>query len=378
MPRKKRSTFGSVTKLGPGRWRLRWWADGPDGRKRRTEVVRGTRRQADDRLAEIRLGVGSDQGGCMTLGQVWDKWAHPEALDRLAEGSLSQCSVRNMEHSWTSKIAPRWADVPCSSIAAVDVQDWLLTMTNSTGRLAKTYASQVMDKAVLYGVCQSNPFSLRLRLSKSGKSTDAGIYSLEEMRSVLKAVRGSYIEPGVILAGFGSARVGESLGVMASEVRRKESFGVTVAVAPVVRQVDRNGLISDKLKNRQSERPLVIPGQVGSRLLRLAGEAAERGDRWLVDSGDGTPISQQVAGREWKRALSDAGVPVHPYKNLRNSWETWMHWTMRVDPLMIEPMMGHAGTTVTSRHYDRPIEDMFVEAVAKAYKNHPFANGWDI
>lgn len=378
MPKKKRSTFGSVSKLDKNRWRLRWWADGPDGRKRRTEIVHGTRREADDRLAEIRLDVGSDPGGCMTLGQVWERWARPETLDRLAEGSLSQSSVRNMEQSWKSKIAPRWADVPCSSISAADVQDWLLTMTNSTGRLAKVYASQVMDKAVLYGVCQSNPFSLRLRLSKDGATADAGVYSLDEMRSVLAAVRGSYIEAAVILAGFGSARVGESLGVMASEVRRSEAFGVTVAVAPVVRQVDRNGGVSDRLKNRQSERPLVIPGPVGSRLLKLAEEAVTRGDRWLVDGGDGTPVGQKIVGREWKRALSESGVPVHPYKNLRNSWETWMHWTMGVDPLMIEPMMGHAGSSVTARHYDRPIEAMFVDTIAKAYKSHPYANGWDI
>ena len=378
MPKKRRSTFGSVTRLDKNRWRLRWWADGPDGRKRRTEIVRGTRREAEDRMAEIRLDVGSDPGGCMTLGQVWERWAHPEALDRLADGSLSQSSVRNMEQSWKSKIAPRWADVPCSSIAPVDVQKWLLTMTNSTGRLAKVYASQVMDKAVLYGVCQSNPFSLRLRLSKEGTTEDAGVYSLDEMRSVLAAVRGSYIEAAVILAGFGSARVGESLGVMASEVRRSEAFGVTVAVAPVVRQVDRNGGVSDRLKNRQSERPLVIPGPVGSRLLKLAEEAVARGDRWLVDGGDGMPVSQKAVGREWKRALSEAGVPVHPYKNLRNSWETWMHWTMGVDPLMIEPMMGHAGSSVTAKHYDRPVEEMFVDTIAKAYKSHPYANDWDI
>lgn len=59
MPRKKRSTFGSVAKLSSDRWRLRWWADGPDGRKRRTEVVHGTRREAEDRMAEMRLAWGA-------------------------------------------------------------------------------------------------------------------------------------------------------------------------------------------------------------------------------------------------------------------------------------------------------------------------------
>lgn len=54
------------------------------------------------------------------------------------------------------------------------------------------------------------------------------------------------------------------------------------------------------------------------------------------------------------------------------------HRVLRIDPTLIEKMMGHAGHTVTSRHYDRPDEEMFAEAVAKAYAAHPFADTWGI
>lgn len=83
-------------------------------------------------------------------------------------------------------------------------------------------------------------------------------------------------------------------------------------------------------------------------------------------------------GRVWTELLSASGIARRPFKNLRNSWETNCHWVLRIDPTLIEKMMGHAGHTVTSRHYDRPDEEMFAEAAAKAYAAHPFADTWGI
>lgn len=57
MPRKQRSTWGSITRLGKDRYRLRWWEERDDGYVRRSEVVRGTRRAAERRLAEIRSSL---------------------------------------------------------------------------------------------------------------------------------------------------------------------------------------------------------------------------------------------------------------------------------------------------------------------------------
>ena len=51
---------------------------------------------------------------------------------------------------------------------------------------------------------------------------------------------------------------------------------------------------------------------------------------------------------------------------LRNSWETFMRWGLRVDKDKIDKMMGHTSTDVRSKHYDRPDEIMFAETVADA------------
>lgn len=55
MPRRKRSTFGTVERLG-GRdhWNLKWWETRDGVHARRSMVVWGTRREAERKLAEIR------------------------------------------------------------------------------------------------------------------------------------------------------------------------------------------------------------------------------------------------------------------------------------------------------------------------------------
>lgn len=204
------------------------------------------------------------------------------------------------------------------------------------------------------------------------------VYTLDEIGKVLQAVHGAVIEPAVILAGLGSCRVGESLGVMCREVSLRDVRGVPVATAPIVRQVDRDGHVTERLKNPQSSRTVVVPGPPGVRLSSIARDLAADGMEWLCDDGTGSPISQQVLGRIWTEALGKAGIARHPFKNLRNSWETNAHWSLGIDATIIEKMMGHAGRTVTSRHYDRPDDDMFAEAAASAYLSHPFADTWDI
>lgn len=39
-------------------------------------------------------------------------------------------------------------------------------------------------------------------------------------------------------------------------------------------------------------------------------------------------------------------------------------------------MMGHVGTSVTERHYDRPEAELLAAEVSRAYAEHPYADGW--
>ena len=92
----------------------------------------------------------------------------------------------------------------------------------------------------------------------------------------------------------------------------------------------------------------------------------------MTGNGIGGPTIQRTMRKAWVR---DGGE--HPFRNLRNSWQTWMRWELRVPPYLIEPMMGHAGHDVTSIHYDRPIAEEFADVMASAYRERPFDRYWD-
>jgi hypothetical protein len=72
--------------------------------------------------------------------------------------------------------------------------------------------------------------------------------------------------------------------------------------------------------------------------------------------------------------LDAADVPVHLFKNLRKTWQTNMRWVLRLPPWAIEPMMGHVGTGVTGRHYDKPSDKDFADMLAAAWLEMPFGD----
>lgn len=92
----------------------------------------------------------------------------------------------------------------------------------------------------------------------------------------------------------------------------------------------------------------------------------------MTGNGIGGPCIQKTLRTSWMR---DGGE--HPFRNLRNSWQTFMRWELRVPPYLIEPIMGHAGHDVTALHYDRPVADEFADVLVDAYRANRYDTEWD-
>lgn len=145
--------------------------------------------------------------------------------------------------------------------------------------------------------------------------------------------------------------------------------GVPVCMVRIDRQVPSVGAaVKDTLKNPQSHRTIAIPGRAGLRVADLAASCAT----WLGGDGLGGPSTQRRLMLAWKSAGME-----HPFRNLRNSYETNMRWAQRLPPWIVEPLIGHAGKGVTAQFYDRPSADMFAEAVADAYRERPYDAEWE-
>jgi integrase len=351
-----RRSWGSITRLGTNRYRLRWWANGDDGYRRRTEIVHGTRKEASDRLAAIRVEHTSD-APIPTVGDVWRRWVLPDKERAHANGSLATNTLASYRSTWERHVAPRWENVPCDAVHPVDVQTWLDTKTRTVAQSSLSLARQVMQYAMRYEIVSANPFTIGYTMPTAGTRRDKGTWTLDEIVEMWEGLRGTWAEASFILCAFGGCRVGESLGVLASEVELTQVDGFDVALVPIERQVTVRGL-TDRLKTRTSRRTVVVCGEPARALADLASHA----DHWLVDDGLGHPTTNHAVNVWWRETGAD-----HPYRNLRNAWQTYMRWELLVPPYLIETLMGHVTDGVTGQYYDRPTTLQMASTVAKAF-----------
>jgi hypothetical protein len=374
MPRHKqlRADWGSVTEVEKGkRYRLRYWATKDGTYQRCSDTVRGTRKQAYDRLAELRVTHTSDAPS-PTLRQCYEWWWLPKAQKRVEDGDLAPSTMRVYEGVWRNHVGSRWGNAPIESIRPLSLQEWVDGMQRVAAMRAVQVISQTLDLAVRYERIDRNVARVGITLPSASTthSRDVSIWSLDELGTISRAMEGDWMEAAYILAAYGSCRVGESLGARVDDLTMRRVDGVDVAVVAINKQITDAHALSHTLKNPQSVRSVVIPGAHALRLKAIADASA---DGWLTSSGVlGYAWSTQVR-KEWASVLSRDGLPdFHPLKQLRPSWETYMRWSLHVPPWMTEKMMGHIGEGVTGRHYDKPDVELFVQTVVAAYKARPY------
>ena len=376
MPRKKqRRSWGSVTEGKRGKkYVLRWLETTPEGRKRKTETVYGTYREACNRLDAIHADVMTrgDDRRVMTIGEVAEKWWLPEIEDRLASGSLKPATAKLYTLSWSTHVKERWGKVPCDKVRQGDVQDWLDTLTKSTAKASMIAAQRIMDIAVMREEADANKFRAKYRMPTAGSTHTKDVLTQAEAEAVLEKLRGSAFEAPFILACFGGCRVAESLAVAVDDVRFERKGGELFAVVAVHRQASaKNGPpreIGD-MKNEQSNRVTVVPPPYSVRLMEIHAERIAEGSRWVADKGDGETWSTQSANWSWKNRWAKLGATEKnvTMQNLRPSWRTMAEMSWKVNDRLLELMMGHKLPGVTGRHYMRQDDKSLVDAFADEY-----------
>lgn len=368
--RKRRRAFGHIEKLSNDRWRLRWSAETPEGYRRCSENVRGTRMDAERRLAKITL-EHSEDAPAPTCGMVWERYLLPQYEHGLREHEMAEKTVKKYKSAWRTHCEPTWGEVPVDQVRPLRIQQWLMDESRSGAEIGMNVMRQLMDNAVRYEWVETNP--MREKYIMPSKSTvrarDKGIWTLDELRELWGKIRGGeegWLEGAFLLSAFGGLRVGEALGVRTEDVTTDEIGGVPVSLVSVNRQVDEGGNVSERLKTRQSRRTAVLVGKAAERIA----EISEERDGWVTGDGLGGSTSQLVLRKSWKR------VACYNYTNLRNSWETWMRHEMRVPVYVIEPLMGHKDPSVTGTYYDRPRDKSLAETVAECYQQRPYDKNW--
>ena len=371
MTRKRRSSWGCAQKVRPGVYRLRYMADG----ERRSETVYGTRREADDRLAELRVKHGSGPSKKpVTVGEAYEKYYWPHV-----ETAAVSSTRTNTASLWRAHVGPRWSGVPLRDVRPGDFQEWLLTLTRSQAVSSLRVMRGILKRAVMHGLLELFPLNVSFEMpDRVDRPRPRTVIREADMEAYYAAAESCGLGATFVLAACCGLRVGESLGPMVGEVMRMEDGGVTVAAVPVTRQIDASGKVATKagpgggeverLKTRKSERWAAVGGVWAERLLALQDEARARGDVWLTDDGLGNPVPQWDARGRWAGALKAAGLPRILLKNLRPTFATVMD-AHDVPVEQVARLMGHTKPDITFDVYQRPGLERAVQIAANAARH---------
>lgn len=358
---KLRAAYGSISPTKNGVTRVRYWGDLHDGKgyRRISKSIRGNRREAQEYLARMQLEHDDDKP-TMTIGDAYRMWYVPD----MKRKQLAPSTIKVYTGAWKTHIEPRWGNIPLTDIHPMDIQQWLYGKGKNPAQLCLKVLKAIVDYAVRYELCTSNPFAISYIMPKGQKDRDKGVYTYENCIKIAKVFENHTIEAAYILSAFGSCRTGEALGVMTQDVRIvKASNGMKCAVVEVKRQVMEDGTLTDRLKTKQSNRIIVIPEPYSSRL-----EVLSKTHKHLLTCDNfGKPLKRFALRNYWNEELYRAGIDLHPFQNLRNSWRTYMEWELKVSPSQLEKLMGHKGKTITEKHYTRPEIMQLVDTVANAY-----------
>ncbi len=343
--------WGHIERRGKNVWRIRYLADVGDGRGfcRQSETLRGTAREAQRRKAELqaKYDLGRGHKPVPTFAELWRRDVLPDLEARMAPNTL-----RSYLAAW-NRVEARWGRVRLDAYNGADVQDWLADVPARTSRVCLLLMRKVSNRAVLLGLVERDPLKAQIRTgSTSMRAAERTSVDLAPYFAAARA-ESALLLAGVALMAAGGCRVGEALAVRAETVvwddaARRATFEVADQVSA------RTGELEGRLKNAQSRRAASIPGALGREVADVAAQALGRGLTFVVDTGQGKPVSETVFRNRWKAACGKAGLEPLTLRSLRRSFAT-AALDAGADMGEINLSMGHTrDSRVLFTHYDRP------------------------
>lgn len=378
MPHGTRSSWGCIQKIGPRDFRLRWTQWEGREQRRRSKTLHGVcRREADaemHRLWELHhVKPWEAERPCPTFKQCWDEWYMPEIASRLEAGEIARNTANNYIGLWRKHVSPLWGATVMSSVREEEYQAWLLSLSRSNARLCNILVGNMVNCARLHGIRDITFRDARYKMPQDReRPSGLEVYTLPETDALLEDLRGSALEAMAILMAKGSCRNGEALAASTSDIgyatRGEGPCARLYAVYDLTRQYESAKTGFMPCKTPESVRPVIVPPPWSGRIREIAAEREAQGLAFLTDGGKGAPMARGRANWAWRKLFSD-GVTTQrylPMQKLRNSWATAMLWKHGMPSQMVDKMMGHSVGTVLGRHYDRPDEELFIEALDRA------------
>lgn len=358
---------GCITKRGKHSWRIKIDAERDATGKRRfhTVTVRGSRKDAETELAKLITDAAKGTLVAptkLTVAEHLHNW-----LD--GKSGLTPLSRQGYAVIIDRQIAPALGSLELQKLKPADVKMWLTAMR--TGRRGRQLAPRTvihayrvlraaLQEALLLNLVPRNVAGAVER-PKPGKR-QVSILKADEVRAVLKALKGHTIYPMVALALSTGARRSELLALRWSDIDLKDG---TLRIERSVEQT-KAGLRFKEPKTESGKRTVMLPEFAVTTLnehrklqleLRLQlGMGKPDNDALVFCTHDGSPISPNAFSVMWHRVVRQTGLPQRSFHSLRHSHASALI-RAGLDVVRVSRQLGHASPTITLSTYAHEFEE---------------------
>ena len=348
-----RSPFGSIQRLGKDRYRIS--CEGkrkPDGsRYRPSDVIRGTRKQAEIALARMALDSGVAPRMDITVSEYWDTVYRPSL------GVLAPSTVNGYERIWKRYVKDLFGDVKLRELKARFIEAKLSTIP-APGEQDNAYKlmRQITNLAYRDELIDDNPFHRRIRRARK-KAYDPPVLTLEMVDGWCNAVKGTRFEPVLLCMLFGGLRREEACALYWEDIAFESGFAV-IRIDKALTEVSGRK-VAGPTKTPRSERTVFISGYAAERLSALVLEGPRVP---LCADETGHRMSPDKITREYKAMMPDSLYV--PPRNLRTSYAT-IQQALGTPDSVISRTLGHTNLQVDYGHYFASNQTAYM-AAAKA------------
>lgn len=343
---------------------------GGDGKRRqKRERVRGTKRQAEERLRELLTEI--QQNGYvaperMTVGEYLDRWLETQ------QQTVRETTVRSRKqfiNRWRPLIGP----ILLTKLTTMDLQ---ISVGRLSDRLAPNTKRRTVEvlhtalkQAVSWGLIPKNPLQGIQRPRSEHK--EMRVWTEEQATAFLDAIRHRRAWRLFHVALFTGMRQGELLALAWDDVDFQEGI---IHVRRSLAQRNESGRSVAKIqepKTRKSRRQIPLDSNTLTvlkvhRHLQLEGRLAAR-ERWqnhdlVFCTRSGKHLTEPYLRQVLQQGIKTAMVPAVRFHDLRHTHATLL-LARGVHIKVVAERLGHSNVAFTMQTYAHVLPGMQQEAV---------------
>ena len=337
-----------------------------EGRRRiEYHTVRGSKRQAQQKLAELLTAVGK---GAHVARSVLSVGEH--VAERIGQwqalGKVTPKTAQRYGELFRNQIAPYLGGIALQHLKAADIERWhatLKTAGRKDGRgglsaLTIRHAHRLLSKTLK----EAARHDLVIRNAAAGEPPpkvvrqEIVILTDEQVRAVVTSLAAAPIYPQIIIALFTAMRRGE---ILALRWQHVDLDGKIIRVRSALEET-KAGLRFKMAKSDAGQRDIALPDivvdvlrdfrrqQLQARLALGAGKLTD--DMLLFARLNGAPLSPNSFSKAWAKLGADIGLADITFHALRHTHASHLV-DAGVDVVRISKRLGHAMPSVTLNVY---------------------------